>query len=324
MEREHASRLQEAESAVRRLQVEFEHQIELERSRNMEVVRQRQAAEARATSLEQRCAAIEQAFIDFRARQRSTPEAEMQAQLSEALAARHAAEERAGRLARCLAWLPCTLGHTQCCSCAVVCALSRRAWFLPAPCRRAKRHYKEQVVRLAKDLAALQAESLKERERWLAKERRTLDTVAFARAAQEQLRLTQDAQKELREIRGRLAAMAGEPGGEAAAAGADADGAEGEQVINGAGDEPVALLPSPCVATVPRRCRAHDESVCPCRSGIHGSAEAVAWTRLQLQGRRRRGGRMQAARGRTSQRFDACWRRRPSCWPRVSTRGKIL
>lgn len=77
---------------------------------------------------------------------------------------------------------------------------------LPAP-RRAKRHYKEQVVRLAKELRDLHEAQLKEREAWLAKERRAVDSVAWAQAALDQVRLSEESRKELAEIKARLVAL---------------------------------------------------------------------------------------------------------------------
>ena len=100
MEREHAGRLGDAEAAVRRLQAEFEHQLELERGRNLEVVRQRGDAEARAREAERRGAAVEAAFAEYRARQRDAPEGRTLQELKETAAALHAAQDRCGRLAR--------------------------------------------------------------------------------------------------------------------------------------------------------------------------------------------------------------------------------
>ena len=100
MEREHGLRLSDAEAAVRRLQAEFEHQLDLERGRNLEVVRQRSDAEARAKEAERRGAAVEAAFSEYRARQREAPEGRTLQELKETAAALHAAQERCGRLGR--------------------------------------------------------------------------------------------------------------------------------------------------------------------------------------------------------------------------------
>jgi hypothetical protein len=59
LERDHAARMAEAEAAVRRLQVECEHQLSIERDRGAEAGRLRAAAEARA-------AAAEAALVEFK------------------------------------------------------------------------------------------------------------------------------------------------------------------------------------------------------------------------------------------------------------------
>ncbi|EFJ47447.1 hypothetical protein VOLCADRAFT_117862 [Volvox carteri f. nagariensis] len=120
LEREHAARMVEAEAAVRRLQVECEHQLDIERDRNTELVRRVAALEERLAASEMRCLTVENEFADFRAASRSTPEAELARQLAEAREAVKAAEGRAAKAAK------------------------------------AKQGYKEQVRKLAEQVAALQ------------------------------------------------------------------------------------------------------------------------------------------------------------------------
>uniref|UniRef100_A0A061QYS2 Centrosomal protein CEP120 n=1 Tax=Tetraselmis sp. GSL018 TaxID=582737 RepID=A0A061QYS2_9CHLO len=95
LERAAAARISEAEAAVRRLQVECEHQLELERHRNEELARSRTAAEERARSAQARADAVEAAFEEYRDSQRHTDEARLQSQLREVQDALRAAEERA-------------------------------------------------------------------------------------------------------------------------------------------------------------------------------------------------------------------------------------
>ncbi|KAG2432446.1 hypothetical protein HXX76_008792 [Chlamydomonas incerta] len=120
LEREAGSRLAEAEAAVRRLQVECEHQLDIERDRNAELVRRVAMLEERLAASDARCLAVENEFADFRAATRSTPEAELTRQLAAAREAAKAAEVRAAKAAK------------------------------------AKQGYKDQVRKLAEQLAALQ------------------------------------------------------------------------------------------------------------------------------------------------------------------------
>ncbi|KAL6757254.1 hypothetical protein V8C86DRAFT_2629461 [Haematococcus lacustris] len=119
MEREHAARMAEAEAAVRRLQVECEHQLEMERDRLAEAVRQRAVLEERLAMSETRGAALEQAFAGYRDAMRNTSEVALQRELLEVRDALRQAEERAARASK------------------------------------AKVAYKEQVVALAEQLASL-------------------------------------------------------------------------------------------------------------------------------------------------------------------------
>lgn len=81
--------------------MEFEHQLELERARTQEAMRQRDGAEARAAEASRKAAALEAAFEEYRARQRESPEARTLVELKETAERLHAAEDRAGRLSRC-------------------------------------------------------------------------------------------------------------------------------------------------------------------------------------------------------------------------------
>lgn len=101
------------------LQVECEHQLSLERDRTAAVARQRDAAEARLLAAEARAAAMEAQFAEYRAAQRATPEAQLQWQLQQAQTVAAAAEARAAKAVK------------------------------------AKKHYKEQVLQLARELAAV-------------------------------------------------------------------------------------------------------------------------------------------------------------------------
>ncbi|GAX73423.1 hypothetical protein CEUSTIGMA_g875.t1 [Chlamydomonas eustigma] len=100
LEREHAARMAEAEAAVRRLQVECEHQLEIERDRSSELVRQKQTLADRLAVSESRFASLEQAFTAFREVHRSSDEAVLQRQLSEAREAASRAEEKASRASK--------------------------------------------------------------------------------------------------------------------------------------------------------------------------------------------------------------------------------
>lgn len=91
----------------------------MERDRTAAVARQRDAAESRLLAAEARAAAMEAQFMEYRAAQRATPEAQLQVQLQEAQAAAAAAQARAAKTAK------------------------------------AKKHYKEQVLQLARELAVL-------------------------------------------------------------------------------------------------------------------------------------------------------------------------
>lgn len=65
------------------MQVECEHQLSLERERCGEAMRLKSAAEERYALTEARCAATEAAFEQFKAAQRTSPEAALQSQVNE-------------------------------------------------------------------------------------------------------------------------------------------------------------------------------------------------------------------------------------------------
>lgn len=180
MEHEHALRLQEAEAAVRRLQAEFEHQLVLERERTAESVRQRQEAERRLQEAQVRYEGLHQAFEAHREKARSAPEGRAQAELALAIEARHRAEARAERLGR------------------------------------AKKQYKEQVLRLAREVAGLQRQRLAEAEQFMARERRHVDALTWINAAGQAAGSAHAERDELQDLKLQLRKLA------TAAAGADA------------------------------------------------------------------------------------------------------
>lgn len=105
---------------MRRLQLECEHQLDLERHRNEELARSASATEAKLRTAEARADAVEAAFAEYRESQRHTSEAALQTELAEARREVSQARQRA---------------------CEAVAA---------------KEAYKSRVVRLASDLSALQ------------------------------------------------------------------------------------------------------------------------------------------------------------------------
>ncbi|GFR45270.1 hypothetical protein Agub_g6376 [Astrephomene gubernaculifera] len=230
LEREHAARMVEAEAAVRRLQVECEHQLDIEKDRNAELVRRVAMLEERLAASEARCLAVENEFADFRAASRSTPEAELARQLAEARETAKAAEARAAKAAK------------------------------------AKQGYKEQVRKLAEQLAALQRRRPREEEQPAAAAMfgqplgggpglglsAAPAPGAIRAAAQEQARFAASQQQELAAMRAQLqaikaAAMAqlspsssprgrGSDGGGSRAAGNNGAAAAGAVLMGGAAD----------------------------------------------------------------------------------------
>mmetsp|Transcript_6040 Transcript_6040/g.10906 ORF Transcript_6040/g.10906 Transcript_6040/m.10906 type:complete len:278 (-) Transcript_6040:212-1045(-) len=95
LERAAASRISEAEAAVRRLQLECEHQLDLERHRSEELARGNAALEAKLRTAENRADAVEAAFQEYREGQRQSSEAVLAAELHEARMALREAQDRA-------------------------------------------------------------------------------------------------------------------------------------------------------------------------------------------------------------------------------------
>ncbi|WIA21573.1 hypothetical protein OEZ85_000765 [Tetradesmus obliquus] len=206
LERQQAGRMSEAEAAVRRLQVECEHQLSLERDRTAAVARQRDAAESRLLAAEARAAALEAQFSEYRSAQRDTPEAQLQLQLQEVQAAAARAEDRAARAIKL------------------------------------KKQYKQQVLQLAREMAALhqqrQAEALQQ-----------LEQQQAAAAAQEQNSLAAAQQAELSTVKEQLAqlkaaALASAVAAAAAAAASPSRGSHGSDKVRRLLKEKVELIAS--------------------------------------------------------------------------------
>ena len=134
-------------------------------------MQQKAAAEAARARAEERCAALEVSFNDYRARQRETPEAQLAGEVATHLAARHALEERCTRLTR------------------------------------AKRHYKEQLLRLARELADVQNARSAEREAYVHQAKREVDVMAIQGAATDSWRHAQESKEELGDIKAKLAEL---------------------------------------------------------------------------------------------------------------------
>lgn len=116
--RDTASKLHEAQEAVRRVQSESEHKLALERERVQELEKQRKREEQRADAAEKRRNDVINELEQFRRNARQEPEAVLQADLAKQREARERAEQK--------------LVRTQ----------------------RARDKYKEQLRKLARELAA--------------------------------------------------------------------------------------------------------------------------------------------------------------------------
>ncbi|PNH10303.1 Centrosomal protein [Tetrabaena socialis] len=180
LEREYSGRMTEAEAAVRRLQVECEHQLDIERDRNAELVRRVAMLEERLGASDARCLSVENEFADFRAASRSTPEAELARQLAEARETAKAADVRAAKASK------------------------------------AKQGYKEQVRKLAEQLASLQRRRQRDddasfpRPTGLPASQAPVHghgSAAIRAAAEEQARYAASQQQELATMRTQLAAI---------------------------------------------------------------------------------------------------------------------
>ncbi|GMH41711.1 hypothetical protein BSKO_09621 [Bryopsis sp. KO-2023] len=100
LEREYATRISEAEAAVRRLQVECEHQLTIERDRNAELGRLKQSAEERLSIAESRSISLEKNFAEYRHRQQNTPEAQLQWEIQTLKEKLQKAEQKNEKLAK--------------------------------------------------------------------------------------------------------------------------------------------------------------------------------------------------------------------------------
>lgn len=99
LEREHASRVAEAEAAVRRLQSECQHQLELEAQRREALAKEVAAAEARAAAAEARAAAADRALQRHREQHSASAAGRTEAELAAARAELATAEARAAKAA---------------------------------------------------------------------------------------------------------------------------------------------------------------------------------------------------------------------------------
>lgn len=117
--RDAAAKLNEAQEAVRRVQAESEHKLEMERERSSELEKQRKREEQRADAAERRKEQAVSELEQFRRSARQEPEAVLQSELAKEREARERAEHKAARM------------------------------------QKARDKHKEQVQRLARELAAL-------------------------------------------------------------------------------------------------------------------------------------------------------------------------
>lgn len=171
LEHEHSSRLAEAEATVRRLQADFEHQVKLERQLNTDLQRQHeQLTQAKATARAE-CAAIEREFSEYRAAQRSTPEADLVRQLADAREQVRRTEAKAEKATA------------------------------------AKQSYKEQVLKLAQDLGSLQRQVAQGQAAHLSHQKAQLDDTAVRLAAQEAALRSSQQRQQLSSLRAQLNAL---------------------------------------------------------------------------------------------------------------------
>ena len=80
--REMAQRMSEAQHAVRRLQQECEHQLEMEKGRTADVERQKEALERRVEEADARAAAVEKAFHGYKKQHLESSEATLHAEIA--------------------------------------------------------------------------------------------------------------------------------------------------------------------------------------------------------------------------------------------------
>ena len=93
--REMAQRMSEAQHAVRRLQQECEHQLEMERGRGADVERQKKALEERVEEANARAAAVERAFHGYKRAHLESSEATLHAEIARLQQQRSDAEQTA-------------------------------------------------------------------------------------------------------------------------------------------------------------------------------------------------------------------------------------
>jgi centrosomal protein CEP120 len=93
--REMAQRMSEAQHAVRRLQQECEHQLEMERGRGADVERQKKVLEERVEEANARAAAVERAFHGYKRAHLESSEATLHAEIARLQQQRSDAEQTA-------------------------------------------------------------------------------------------------------------------------------------------------------------------------------------------------------------------------------------
>ncbi len=120
IERQAAARAAEAQTTIRRVQEECEHQIQMEKIRSSELGRLKRETEERLREGQTRIKTLEKEFDDYRHKVRATPEAKLQAEVVRLQQKLALSEGRQLKL------------------------------------QSAKQHYKEQVIRLARELARVQ------------------------------------------------------------------------------------------------------------------------------------------------------------------------
>jgi len=120
IERQAAARAAEAQTTIRRVQEECEHQIQMEKIRSSELGRLKRETEERLREGQARVKTLEKEFDDYRHKVRATPEAKLQAEVVRLQQKLALSEGRQLKL------------------------------------QSAKQHYKDQVIRLARELARVQ------------------------------------------------------------------------------------------------------------------------------------------------------------------------
>lgn len=232
LEREHAGRVAEAEAAVRRLQAECQHQLELEQQRRDALAQQKAVAEQRAAAAEAKAAAAEAALQAAREEHARSEPGRLAGELAEAQVAAAAAEQRAGRASD------------------------------------AKRKYKQQVVRLAQEVALLQqqlAEVVGVKRCQLDAELARLAAEEAALAARRDAAQMSALQQQLRGLQAGSGAGKENGGGGGAAAGAAAAAECHTQAPGG------AVLRGPLCHAVQRLLRERELLLGRCTALLHAS-----------------------------------------------------